>query len=88
MVIYTMSDEEKICVFIQNRIDACENGNLKAYVNPAFLLEEGSGYMDALYDIRKGLKKRDLWVLPEDYENPYKHNPYKDKKRMRKDLIG
>lgn len=64
---------EKICEYIQGRLDECKGGNLKAYVNEAFLIEEGNGYIGALCDIRYGLKKKGLWQLPEDYQNPYEH---------------
>lgn len=51
----------KICDYIQRRLNETQNGGVKRFVNPAFVCEEGSGYISALLDIKKGLMKRGLW---------------------------
>ena len=58
--------KQDICNYIQRRLNECQNGGVKRFVNEAFVLEEGSGYISALLDIKKGLMKRGLWNISVD----------------------
>lgn len=63
-----MSNTE-ICNYIQTRLNECTNGGVKRFVSPAFVIEEGNGYIGALMDIKKGLLKRGLWeITVEEHE--------------------
>ena len=52
-----------ICNYIQTRMNECQEGGVARFVNSAFVCEEGSGYIGALSDIKKGLMKRKLWQI-------------------------
>lgn len=66
--------KQRICNYIQTRYNECKTPKLKEFVNPAFIVEEGSGYIGALYDLKKGLMKRGLWEITIDEHESTKIN--------------
>ena len=58
-----MDEIIEICNYIQRKLNECQEGKVKYFVNPAFACEEGSGYITALMAVKKGLMKRGLWEI-------------------------